>query len=155
MEYEQIQEQVLKTIKKVLPETFNIMVQKRKSCFGNDYLGIGVSPSFHEINKVKQFPQYVSFSLDLVTLELEERHYAFMGGTSFHRKPRPDLFPKEKYLALGRVKVPFRKPKRDLKSVLSALQRFFERYLNLLHEWGDDLKYKEYGDYSFLNVEGK
>lgn len=156
MEHEQIQQQVRQSIKKVLPKSFNIMVQKRKSCFGNPYLGIGVSPSFHEINRVKgQYPQYVSLSLDLVTLELEGQHYACMGGTSFHRNIRPDLFPKEKYLAMSSVKVPFRKPKKDLKSVISALERFFERYLNLLKEWGEDLRHKEHGDYSFLNIEVK
>lgn len=141
-------------LKSVLPDSFNIMVTVRTSFLDrSEYLAIGASPSTYEVNGVKgQLPQFVSLRLDLDTWELEPQVFGGMGGNSFHRSTRPDLFPKEKHHALGSVKVPFRKPQKTREAVHRAITRFFERYLELLKEWGDDLRYKEHGDYSFLNV---
>jgi len=152
MERDKIQTEVRNILEKVLPSTFNIMVNQGKDIFGGYYLKIGASPSTYEISQVRgQYPQVVSLRLDFETLELESQIFGGMGGNRFYRDIRPDLNPKEKYLAQSSVKVPFRKPKKELKAVYGAIQRFFERYLELLKEWKDDLKYKEHGDYSFLD----
>jgi len=152
MEKDKIQTEVRNILEKVLPNTFNIMVQKRKDCFGGEYLKIGASPSTYEISRVKgQYPQVVSLRLDFETLELETQIYGGMGGNRFYRDIRPDLFPKEKYLAQAGVKVPFRRPKKELKAIYPAIERFFTKYLELLKEWKNDLKYKEFGNYEFLN----
>jgi len=154
MDKHKIAQDVKSIIESVLPNTFNIIVQERKSFYGDGYfLAIGTSPSKYEISGVRgQFPQLVSLRLRLEELELESSHFGGMGGGSFHRSIRPDLFPIEKYHALGSVKVPFRKPKKDLDSIYRAIKRFFERYLALLIKWGEDLRYKDKGDYSFIEA---
>lgn len=75
----------------------------------------------------------VSLALWYEFQELKPQIYGGYGGQSFLRKP--DLEdPKEKYLAFGRVKVPFRKPKFEEGKVYAAIGRFAQRYAALILE---------------------
>lgn len=149
---EKIKNEVKDIIEKVLPNSFNIILRQLKSFNGDDLLFIGASPSTYEINKAKgEYPEFVSLELNLSTFNLEPQAYSGIGGNHFYIKIRQDLFPKEKCSNLGIVKIPFRKPKKELKYVYKSIEIFFERYIELLKEWKDNLKYKEKGNYLFLN----
>lgn len=73
----------------------------------------------------------VSLALWYEYKELATQIFGGHGGGAFLRKPdRND--PKEKYLAFGRVKVPFRKPKFEEGKVYAAIGRFAQRYAALV-----------------------
>lgn len=94
----------------------------------------------------------VSLSLNIKTLKLQPQSYGGQGGQCIYREPNRED-PKEKWLAMKSVKIPFRTPARNEKDVLSAIQRFAVNYKNTLIEnvnvLADDNK-----DYyrTFLNV---
>jgi hypothetical protein len=144
----QIQDIVLST----LPESFYVILQKRKAIISNDpQLLIAFAPNNYEINQVKgQHPQLVSLLLNMKTLELNTQVFGGNGGGNIYREPDPN-HPKEKYLAMVGVKVPFRKPKQTQESVLRAIQLFCERYIQTLKDNKETLRYKDVVDYSFLN----
>lgn len=134
----------------VLPENFKITVKPYNGYFGkSEYIQIKFSPSDYLINGVQgQTPCVVSLSLDVTTMILKSQMY---GGTCVFRKTDPENFPKEWNLALGRIKIPFRKPKSEEKFVLKAIRVFAERYLQKLKENRHLLLHVEKVDYSFLD----
>ena len=135
---------------KNLPETFFKYVAQSRTFDRKPMLKIAFAPTEHNINGVPgQKPELMSFALWYEYQELAPQHFGGSGGRAFHIKPDPDN-PAEKYLAYASVKVPFRKPKWNEKAVYSALERFCQRYVALLKEYGDRLPHKEHGDYSFL-----
>lgn len=158
----EIEQHIKEILNNVLPESFNKDVRLREKGFGGPTIRIGASPSTFLINNVAgQLPQYVSLMLWLDEMELRTQVVGGMGGGGFYRNIRPDLYENEKYLALGRVKIPFRKPKKlsaakpnredVLPGIYNGIEKFFTRYVDSLKEWGDDLMHKDQGDYSFLN----
>lgn len=147
-----MESKVLDLLKKTLPSKTNIIVQKRKNCFGGFYIKIMFAASEIEINRVSgQFPQVVSLSLDLDTLELGPQIFGGNGGQFIYRKPNLND-PREKYLAMKSVKIPFKKPKKEEKFILSAIERFGLNWVKTLKENKDELKYQEIVNYDdFLN----
>ena len=136
---------------KNLPETFfKYVAQSRSAIDKNPLLKIAFGPSSHDINGIRgQKPELMSFALWYEYQELAPQHFGGSGGRAFHIKPDPDN-PAEKYLAYASVKVPFRKPKWNEKAVYGALERFCQRYVQLLRENAERLPHKQHGDYSFL-----
>lgn len=65
MEKDKIHSDVIDILEKVLPNTFNVIVQIRRSFDGSEHLAIGASPSTYQISGVSgQYPQFVSLRLD-------------------------------------------------------------------------------------------
>ncbi len=134
---------------KNLPETFWKEVSKRKT-LGSVSLKIAMAPTGYLINGIEsQRPQVVSLALWYEHKELSPQAYGCCGGQSFLVHPDPEG--PEKHYAYSSVKVPFRKPKWNEKAVYGAVERFCQKYVQLLRENADRLPHKQHGDYSFLN----
>lgn len=139
--------QIETILKQVLPNTAKIIVAER-TLLGDKYIKIMFAISDYQINNVaEQFPQCVSLILHLETLELSVQIFGGMGGNRIYLKPNLDN-PQEKYLAMVGVKIPFRKPKPELKNVLACVQKFAENWLIALKENKDRLMYSNYVDYN-------
>lgn len=108
-----------------LPEGFTGEVSKFKT-LGSLALKIKLSAGHWEHDGV-------SLALWYDHKELATQGFAGHGGGAFLRKPNLED-PKEKYLAFGRIKVPFRKPKFEQDAVYRAIERFAQRYANLILE---------------------
>ena len=142
-------EKIKAILDKELPGFFTKAYQ-RTSMIGGDYIAIFMATSDKEINRVSnQYPDFVSLSLDLKTMELEPQYFGGSGGQGFYVKPDLEN-PREKYLAMARIKVPFRKPKPDEKSVLEAIKKFAQRYKQLLIENRSRLRHSDMADYDKL-----
>lgn len=151
-----LKEKIIAILNKQLPN-FYFYVKEYKDYFGDGKnLGIKIAASDYEINNVKgQTPQSVSLALSLSTLELHPQVFGGNGGRVIYREPNKED-PSERYLAMKSVKVPFRTPSKDEKSVLAAIEKFAINYKKTLKENIDTLKYKEYVDYDkLLNDEMK
>lgn len=130
-----------------LPKESYLVVSEWKGAFGGRYIKIGFAPSHIDINNVRgQKPQLVSLNLDLDTLELETQVFGGNGGGHITRQPDPNN-PKESYLAMKSVKVPFRRPKKDKEAVLRAVKRFAQNYLKTLKANVEVLNYQDLVDY--------
>lgn len=140
-----MKEKIEAILKKELPKFYTFVRQDR--FMGSDSLCISMSTTDKQINNVSgQYTDRVSLCLHLDTLDLHPQSYGCTGGQSFYRKPNLND-PKEKYLALKNVKVPFRKVAKDETAVLSAIQRFAQRYKQLLIENKDVLPYSNLVNY--------
>ena len=136
-------------LKAKLPNTFNIMVCEWKG-FGGNYIKVAFSPNTHQVNNVKgQFPQMVSLNLDVDTMELSPQSFGCNGGKIIYREVNKD-HPKERYLAMKGIKVPFRMPKKEEKFVLRAIEKFADNYIKTLKDNFEMLRYKDVVDYGFL-----
>jgi len=146
-----MKEKIIAILGKTLPKGFNIIVSEYNG-FGNDkYLKIAFSPNTKQTNNVRgQYPQLVSLSLCLHNMTLQPQIYGGNGGKCIYREIDPN-HPKEKYLAMVSVNVPFRKPKKEEKFVLAAIERFAINYIKTLKENKEKLRYKDIVDYSFLD----
>lgn len=142
---------VISIIERELPNFF-YQVEERPQFIGDGtYFKIMVAPTNYEINKVRgQYPQAVSLMLNPRTLELHPQVYGGNGGQCIYRKPNPDIDPKEKYLAMKSVKVPFRTPQRTEEAVEKALTKFLCNYKNLLKENIEVLTHAEYVNYKAI-----
>jgi len=146
----ELKSKIEKILDKVLPGFYkNVFV--RKNYFDNgEYIGIIMAASNYEINRVKgQYPQDVSLMLDVNDMDLHVQVFGGNGGNRIYLVPDKND-PKEKYLAMAGVKIPFRTPKKEEKFVLQAIEKFAESYKNALKENKDRLFYKEYVDYDTL-----
>lgn len=140
-----LKEKVENIIQNTLPDGFYRSVTVDKTFYGTQMLRIIVAASDQHINNVQgQRPQMVSFRLDN-DLTLDPQHYGGCGGRSIELVPEPGS-----YLAIDRLKIPFRKPKKTEDAVLRALERFFSRYLTALKENKDRLYSAKYADYDTL-----
>jgi len=147
---QELKSKIEKILDKVLPGFYkNVFV--RKNYFDNgEYIGIIMAASNYEINRVKgQYPQDVSLMLDVNDMDLHVQVFGGNGGNRIYLVPDKND-PKEKYLAMAGVKIPFRTPKKEEKFVLQAIEKFAESYKNALKENKDRLFYKEYVDYDTL-----
>ena len=128
-------------VAKVLPG-FWIKARQYKG-FGGEYIGVQMACSDHDINRVDgQKIQKASLTLDIKSLELESRCEMF-------RQPN-EQDPKERFLAMKSIKVPFRRPACNEKDVLNAVQRFAENYKKALIENRAVLKYQDLVNYDEL-----
>lgn len=120
-------------LNEVLPG-FWFKVEPWKGMGKSEYIAIKIAAKDFLINGVRgQRPQAVSLNLDLDTMELTPAMFGGNGGQSVYREPNLNDS-KEKYLAMKRVKVPFRKPEGTEEAVLRAVQRFCIRYKETLKE---------------------
>lgn len=137
-------------LNKVVPNFYH-RVWIYKSYFGQGKnLGIVIAASDYAINNVRgQYPQAVSLTLDLSSLELNPQVFGGNGGRVIYRKPNMED-PSEKYLAMKSVKVPFRTPTKEEGAVLKAIEKFADNYKKTLRENLDTLKYTDIVDYDAL-----
>jgi hypothetical protein len=139
-------EKVQEVLQKVAPKLI-FAVTPRKGFEGTEYLKIWIAAPGINGKEV----QPVSLSLNLRSLELQPQGYGGEGGQSVYREPNL-ADPKEKYLAMKSVKIPFRTPARNEKDVLSAVQRFAVNYKNTLLENKDVLKCRELINFELLKT---
>lgn len=133
------------TIKNVLPN-FYIEVKQVKQYFGNDeYLKIVIACSNYEINSVQgQYIQDVSLMYNIKDQVLTVQIFGGNGGQCVYTKPI-----KNPYLAMERVKIPFRKAKSQ-ESALKTLTKFCINYKQALIENKDILMYQDLINYNNL-----
>jgi len=143
-----MQNKIEKLLKEILPEKAFILLQERQAFFSDGkVLMIGFAASDHHINGVAfQYPQFVSLSLDYKEMELTPQMYGGCGGQSIYRKPNSND-PKEKYLVMKSIKIPFRKPQKTEKAILNAIKNFAHRWLQALKDNKDVLMYQNIVNY--------
>lgn len=149
----QLIETIKTTISKVVPRGTVIEVKEKQNYFGGGkYLMIFFYPESKTIHGVQgQYPQVVSLCLNFDDMELKPQVYGGNGGQCIYREPDRN-HPREKYLAMASIKIPFRKPKPELKFIIPAIERFASNWVVLLKENKDKLKYQDYVNYNeFLN----
>ena len=117
---------IKETLKKALPNNVTFEVRERKILSSFIMIRIWVDG-----RDTLNMQDSVSLTFDYNTMELETQVFGGTGGGSVYRKKDINN-PKEFYFAMGREKVPFRKPKKEFKNVLSALERFAANYLKTL-----------------------
>lgn len=147
-------EVLLKAIKDKLAEKlaagFPHDVYERTSCFGGKSICLWIACSTAEINRVQdQRPQMVSLMLDMKDMELHPQVFGGNGGQCIYRQPNMED-PKERYLAMKSVKVPFRKPKGTPEAIVECIGKFADNYIKTLNDNYDVLRYKEMVDYDKL-----
>lgn len=152
-EHEKIGSKIEEILKTYLPSKTYIIVKNGISILGgHSVVKIIFSASDKAINGVYlQLPQIVSLQLDITDMELTVQAYAGSGGQRIMRKPNMND-PKEKYLAMKGVKIPFRQPKKELKFVYNAIIKFAENWIKALQENKEVLCYQDIVNYDeFLN----
>lgn len=134
-------------LKETLPSKTHIIVRDIKNIFGEPEIMISFAVSDYNINGVSgQKIQVVSLLLNLNDMELRPQVFGGCGGRVIYRKP--DLTdPKEKYLAMKGIYLPFRKPIAEEKYVLAAIKRFAEKWVKTLQIHKDNLVHQDLVDY--------
>ena len=147
---EEIKVKIEQILDKVVPSFYKgVSIHKNIFDTGNN-IRIFIAASDYKINGVSgQLPQVVSLSLDLSDMDLHPQVYGGNGGRAISRKPNMND-PKEKYLAMQSVKVPFRTPQPNEKAVLDAIKKFAENYKKTLAENREVLLYQDIVDYDKL-----
>jgi len=113
-------------LSEILPRAFTRVVERRNILGSGTYLAITIAANEKEINGVSsQLAGRVDLKLEGLDLEVAYR------GSSVFRKPRLED-PREKYLAFGVERIPFRRPKPNEAAVLRAVERFALRYRETL-----------------------
>ena len=135
----------------VLPKNVFKMLEERNNLFNKGkYFIIGFAASQYKINDIDfQYPQFVSLRLDIETMELHPQVFGGSGGQFIYRKPDMNC-PKEKFLAMKSLKIPFRKPQENEEAVLRAIKRFGENWVQALKDNKEVLMYQNYVDYDEL-----
>lgn len=134
-------------LENILPQGTYLNVKPYKGMSDN-YIAIQFASLDFNINGVSgQRPDAVSLSLCLNDLELLVQMYGGCGGNRIYRKPNLED-PKEKYLAMKGVKVPFRQPQKNEVAVLKAIKTFALNWIKTIKENKDSLYYKDKVDYS-------
>ena len=137
-------------IKKTLPNFWFEVKENKQWLGGGTYLAIKIAACNHLINGVAdQRVQAVSLSLYLPDMELKTQVFGGCGGGCIHRKPNIND-PKEKYLAMKSVKIPFRTPKKEEGAVLRCIEKFCENYKQTLIDNKDVLCHPELCDYNLV-----
>lgn len=143
-----MREQIENIIKKVLPKFWFEVTEY--TFFGNTNIAIKIAAKDFLINGVaNQRPQAVSLSLNVKTLELQPQSYGCTGGRVIYRNPNMND-PKEKFLAMKSVKIPFRTPEKNEEAVLKAIEKFCINYKKALVENWSELRYHNIVDYDAI-----
>ena len=145
-----IEQKVNEILKNNLPTKAHVEVYEYRKVFGGKGLKIAFAASDYKINGLSgQFPQAVSLSLDLDDMELGVQVFGGMGGNRVYCEP--DLNnPKEKFLAMAGRKVAFRRPKKEEKFVLRAIEKFAQNWVKVLKENKDVLTHQKNVNYNEL-----
>ncbi len=147
-------DQLIKQVKQVLNDNLPKKAYKdvalTKWGLGGDMIRIIFAASDHDINRVKgQKPQIVSLALTVGSLELEIQSFCGDGGQSIYRKPNMND-PKEKYLAMKSVRLPFRRPQNNEKAIFKALAKFCIKWVEALKEHREVLTHQDIVNYDEL-----
>jgi len=150
MNIEEIKHAIELELDNVLPSDVLKIVRDYK-VLGRTSVKILLAANKHEINSVRnQFPQAVSLSLRVDTMELETQVFGGIGGNRIYRKVDKNN-PKEKMYAMHGIKIKFRKPKKEFKFVLRAINKFASNWLSEMKANKELLMYQDNVDYSFLD----
>ena len=140
MNIDDLKKEIETIIKSNIPEGCSLKVWSGRA-IGSDYIGIMFGASNQHYDALRQTPQSVSLNLDLSDLELQIQIWGGAGGQSLTRKPNLEDA-SEKYLACGRIKVPFRKPKNNITAILKCISDFSNRWVQLIKENKSILMYQ-------------
>ncbi len=140
--------QIEAIIKKALEGTKIVFqVEPYQMAFGGEAIKIWMACSTKLINGVRgQMPQVVSLILIGDDLELRPQIFGGMGGQCIYREVNKDD-PKERFYAMQRIKIPFKQPKKEMKFVLSAIERFTQNYVKALIDNKEKLMHKDLVNY--------
>jgi hypothetical protein len=130
---------------------FYTKVEMYKNIFQEDMISIDIASSEKWINGVKnQMPDHISYSLSKALL-LQPQTFCGNGGGSVYRNIDPNN-PKESWLAMGREKIPFRKPQQNETAVLKAIDKIVFNYVKILLDIKERglLRYGDLADYDKL-----
>lgn len=134
---EEIQPKISDLLKRTLPHGVYTSVEPYKMMSSN-YLAIKFAASDHLINGVKgQRPEAVSLSLN-DKLELQSQAFGGTGGNIIYTK------------GFKTLKIPFRKPQPNEKSVLQAIENFAKSWVKTLKDNIDILSHQDIVDYKTL-----
>lgn len=147
----ELKSEIKELIENTIGTNFHVKVFNSRTFYKDiPDVGIMISASKIEINNVGgQYPQAVSLILDTDNLELKTQVFGGNGGGCVYRQVDPE-HPRERFLAMQRIKIPFRKPKNEMKFVLKAIKTFAERYKQTLIDNKERLMYKNLVDYDQL-----
>jgi len=131
----------------ILPN-FLILVSEQGATFDNDQhlkivMGIGSTSG--------GYLHPVSLALNTTKNILSVQIYGGQGGQSIYRETDPNN-PKEKYLAFGRIKIPFKRPQCNEDAVLRAIERFAKNYKQAISDNKEVLISKDRIDFNALGV---
>lgn len=152
MDLELVKTEIEKILEKNLPASTFKRVWIFRGMGTKNNIGIAFSASDYNINNVRgQLPQLVSLALWNWDdgLELKPQIFGGDGGQIIYRKPNMQD-DREKYLAMKSVKIPFRKPKGELKFIYAAIERFCQNWVKTLKENRNELMYQDIVDYDKL-----
>ena len=100
--------------------------------YDSPYITIKIASSNFNINNVNgQRPNCVSLWMNENTKELSIQVFGGNGGQCIYREVGPND-PATKYLAMSRIKIPFRKPAKTEEAVLKAIRKFCIEYKKAL-----------------------
>ena len=134
----ELESKIAKILDRTAPNAYKEIRTRR--LMGRNVTYIILADSNHQINGVSgQYPACVSLLLS-EDWELRPQVFGGNGGQCVFRKPTGE---KEKYLALGREKVPFRKPKQTETAALAAIERFTTRWRDIVQDIKDRGLFKE------------
>lgn len=141
---ENLRKEVENLLVKTLPSKAHVFVKNTFSCLGNDeQLKIVLAVSDHEINNVRgQYVQDVSLLYNITNSELTVQIFGGNGGQSIYRTP-----PEGSYLAMERIRIPFRKPKSEKKFIMKAIERFAQNWVKAIKENKSVLMYQNLVNY--------
>lgn len=147
-EHKKVASKIEEILREALPSNAHIIVKNGVSILGgHSIVKIMFSASSKEINRVsQQYPQVVSLMLDIKDMELTVQVFGGNGGQSIYRKPNMDD-PKEKYLAMKNIKIPFRRPKGEFKFIYNAIKKFAENWVKAIQENKENLCYQDLVNY--------
>lgn len=124
-------EDIENVLDKSLPKEIIRKVGKYK-IMGREMVYIVMYTTEKTINNVKgQHPDIVSLRFDPNDMSLKPQGFGGSGGQSVYREKDPSI-EKERFLALGSEKIPFRKPRPNKKAILKAIENFAKRYIKIL-----------------------
>lgn len=150
MEINELVDAISAKLTEKLGDRFPYAVYERTSCLGGKSICLWIACSTHEINRVQdQRPQMVSLMLNMKDLELRPQIFGGNGGQCIYRQPNMED-PKERYLAMKSVKIPFRRPKNTPEAVVECIGKFADNYIKALNDNYEVLRYKDIVDYDML-----
>ena len=145
-----MKEEITNLLEEILPPSSLIIVNERAGHFGGRYMQIGWAASDHLINRVSgQYPQLVSFTLDLSDMSLQPAYYGGNGGRTIYREVDKNN-PAEKFYAMIGVKIDFRKPRPNKEAILKAISKAAQSWLAILRDNRNVLRYQDIVDYDKL-----
>jgi hypothetical protein len=148
----ELQSKIEKVLNERLPSTAWRKVSMTK-VLGGDWIKIQFAGADYLINGVQgQRPLAASLRLD-EDLELKPQGFGGSGGRRIYFSPDKEN-PKEKYLALSGVTIPFRTPKKEEKKVLDAIGRFVDNWVKAIKE-KDPKFYRNTDHVNYANLTGQ